>query len=225
MKPPDFVFPVYDDSPLVVRLVADIRALYPESRLVCIADGQVDNLALIQECDRQSVRLIQTSRRLKLPEFGGLWLERLFSHAIEHTDSPHIIRTEGDTKFWRRFSTFPDTDLGGTLSHRYSFDFVRGGCIALQRTAIIKILASGLLRDPEYCKNSDYSYQRYGQYRYSNEPIDLALIALTDLILGSVANRLHLSLSEWGEVNIQFRDLEKLIDSNPYAATHPHHNV
>lgn len=222
---PDFIFPVYDDAPLVLRLIGDLRSHYPESRLICVTDGKIDDLALIEGCDVHSVELIQTSRRLKLPQFGGLWLERLLSAAIEHTDSPYIIRTEGDTRVWRRFEMLPEADIGGTLEHRYGFDFVCGGCVFFKRDSIIKILASGLLRDEEYCNNSKYSYERYGRHRYSDEAVSYLPVSCADLILGSVASRLKLAISGWGEVNIQFRDLEKLIDSNPYAATHPHHNV
>lgn len=215
---PDFIFPVYDDQALVLRLISDLRKLYPDSSLVCISDGKIASSDFINGCAFYSVKLIETSQRLKLPECGGLWLERLLSNAIEHTSSPYIIRTEGDTKFWRRFESFPEADFSGTLNQRYGFSFTRGGCIAIKRAALIKILASGLLRDAEYRNNSRYSYQRYGKFRYPGESVNLAPVLLSDLVLGSVASRLGLSISSWDEVDIQFRETP----GTGFAATHPH---
>lgn len=216
----DFVFPVYDDQELVLRLIADLRQLYPDANLICVSDGAIEDQEFAEQCDRASVNLIQTSQRLKLPEFGGLWLERLLSYALEHSQAETIIRTEGDTKFWRTFSNIPDADIAGNLSFRYGFRFARGGCVALKRSAIAQILNSEFLRDSEYCNNPKYSYQRYGKFRYADEEIDNSPILLSDLVLGSVADRLELSIEQWNEVNIQFRGAAAPIHN--YAATHPH---
>ncbi len=219
---PDFFFPVYDDQILVLRLMSELRKLYPTSNLICVSDGLIANSSFIDACVFHAVKLIETPKRLKLPEFGGLWLERLFRNAISESDSPYIIRTEGDTRFWRRFRSLPEADVSGTLSHRYGFNFARNGCFAIKRTAVIKILRSGLLRSDEYRSNLKYSHQRYSQYysqfRYAKTPVNFLPSLLSDLILGNVVNELGLSVSTWEEVDIQRRKTT----GEGFAATHPH---
>lgn len=215
----DFVFPIYDDQPLVERLVIDLRRLYPESKLICIGDNYSPDFA--QFARRNGVVFIG-GRRLKLPEFGGLWLERLLSCAIAHSQAEYLVRTEGDTKFWRRFESIPNTDIAGTLEHRDEYSFPRGGCVLLKRTAIVKILESEVLKHDRYKNSPIFSYPRYAKYRYPGEMQSLQPILAGDLILGDVIDRLHLSLSGWNEVDIQFRGEPAANLNQEFAATHPH---
>jgi hypothetical protein len=215
---PDFIFPVYDDFRLVTRLISQLRGLYPTACLVCVSDGNFSQPDFIEVCDRYSVRLIQTNLRLKLPHFGGMWLERLFEAALIHTSSLYIIRTEGDTSFWRKFSNYPTADLGGTVNERYGFRFAVGGCVFMRRTAVMQILESGVLWDSRYCSNLVYSYPRYAEFRYANEALDERQVLLSDLILGNVAHRLGLEIASWAEVDIRFRGIPR----KGFAATHPH---
>lgn len=223
MLTPDFVFPVYRDEDLVRRLIIDLKRLYPASRLVCVADSPFPDLNFVRFAEQNQV-IFLPGKRLKLPEFGGLWLERLLSHALQYCTGADIIRTEGDARFWRQFRSRPEAEIAGTLNYRYGYDFPRGGCVYLRRTAIVKILASGILRHDRYRDNPRYQYYRYSrQFCYADERLDLRPILLADLILGDVIQRLNLSLSDWSDVSIQFRDRPPDNSDLKFAVTHPHH--
>lgn len=214
-----FVFAVYCDLEITRRLIADLRRYYPSDKLICLSDGAPDS-EFAAFCQAQAVRFRPYEKRLKLPQFGGLWLERLFSDALLYSEAPYFIKTEGDTRFWRSFAELPQTDVAGTLNTRHDITFPRGGCVYLKRPAIVKILASGLLRDSQYCNNPKFSYDRYAEYRYADEVMDSRPVLLADLVLGDVIRRLGLSLSDWKEVSIAFRGLPPV---RSFAATHPHH--
>ena len=215
-----FAFAVYRDLKITRRLITDLRRHYPTADLICLADGNPD-AEFAHFCQLHQVKFQPHQKRLKLPQHGGLWLERLFSDALLHSDAPHFVKTEGDTRFWRPFADLPQTDVAGTLNTRRSITFPRGGCVYLKRSAIVKILASGLLRDKKYCNNSRFSYGRYTEYRYADEAIEAQPILLADLVLGDVIRRLKLSLSNWREVSIAFRSTPA---PRNFAATHPHHD-
>lgn len=214
----DFVFPIYNDQELVMRLITDLRRFFPESKLIAVSDGLGGNLMFADFCRQHQVVFVQAQQRLKTTEFGGLWLERLLNSALAHSNAEFVIRTEGDTKFLRAFKSLPDSDVAGTLNERYGFKFPRGGCVFFKRQAIADILNSKYLQDPKYCNNPRFFYRRYSQFRYPHEKYDSTKIVLGDLILGDVINRLNLQISEWDEVNIQFRTIP---EPGNFAAIHP----
>ncbi len=215
---PAFIFAVYRDELLVKRLIGQLCHLYPDAELVCVADGRPE--AWFPEyCDRLGVRLV-IGERLKLAEHGGHWAQRLFQMALEHSTSPHIIRTEGDCYHWRSFNNYPRSDVAGTLSRRYDVTFARGGCCYFKRDALVRLLDSRELLQSRYRHNPIYRYTRYNKWRYDDEVRDDTPIALADLIIGDACKRAGLSLSAWGEVDIQVKDGMK--PGEGFAATHPH---
>lgn len=218
---PDFFFSVYDDHALVERLIRDLRQIYPQARLICIADG-VDNPEFADFAQRHQVIYTVGERMKQARTFGGLWLERLFRFALEHSDSQHFIRTEGDAKFWRQFHAFPDADCAGTLSPRCDWLFPRGPCWYLRRSTIETILESGVLKQDIYKYDSWFSYGRYSRFLYPGEAYDPTPILLEDVMLGHILQRLNLSLSNWDEVQIEFRDAPPDNADLKFAVTHPH---
>jgi hypothetical protein len=85
----EFFCPVYRDFLLVDRLSKQVQALYPNHTFVVISDGLIPATA---ESDRlrtnlgsRNHTLIETSDRLKLIEFGGAWLERLYQIVLTQT--------------------------------------------------------------------------------------------------------------------------------------------
>jgi hypothetical protein len=215
---PAFFFPVWEDSHLCSRLISDIRTYYPAADVVAITDGPIaDGEPFKRFCDRNGVVLVETETRLKLPKYGGLWLQRLFEEALIRTRSEILIRTEGDTRLHRAFDYFPDADIGGTLSHQIP-RFPRGGCVFWRREAIERILQSGWLGDPKY-KDLFYSYSRYGKWRQEGEKEDWTPILCSDRIVGDLIARLGLRLAAWDEVNVQFRGTPPY--SEGFAASHP----
>jgi Zn-finger nucleic acid-binding protein len=215
-----FVFSVYRDEQITQRLIEDLRTHHPLEKLLCAADGEIRE-DFAEFCRSRGVIFLPFRDRLKLPEFGGLWLERLFTSALLYSDDSYFIKTEGDTRFWRPFKSLPIADVAGTLNTCREIPFPRGGCVFLKRKALEKILNSGILQDDRYCNNPKFSYRRYDEYRYEGEAIDTQPVLLADRVLGDVIHRLGLSLTDWSEVAIEFRGTPS---SRSFAATHPHHD-
>jgi hypothetical protein len=215
---PAFFFPVYDDTHLCTRLISEIRRVYPAADVIAVSDGAIaDRQRFKRVCDRSGVIFIETQQRLKVPDYGALWLQRLFEHALARSRAEVLIRTEGDTRLHRGFDGFPDGDVAGTLSEQ-SPKFPRGGCVMWQRAALKRVVGSGLLGDSKY-KDRFYSYTRYGKWRHEGEKEDWTPILCSDRVVADVIQRLSLKLSEWEEVNILFRGIP---ETAGYAATHPH---
>lgn len=214
---PAFFFPVYDDTHLCARLISDIRKFYPTADVIAVSDGAIaDRRRFKRVCDRSGVLFLETEKRLKLPDYGALWLQRLFENALARTRAEILIRTEGDTRFHRGFEGFPEVEVAGTLSEQVP-RFPRGGCVMWRRSALKRVIGSGLLGDAKY-KDQFFSYTRYGKWRHEGEKEDWTPILCSDRVVADVIQRLSLKLSEWEEVNILFRGIP---ETEGYAATHP----
>lgn len=218
----DFAFSIYDDRPLVERLIRDLREIYPDSKILCIADGVNPN-GFSQYAVDYGVTYTVGEKRLKPANFGGLWLERLLEFALQNSTASHLVRTDGDAKFWRAFRYLPSADISGALVERHGFKFPNGPCVVFRREAIEKILTSQVLQDPFYAESPWFGYERYGEYRHSDETIDLTPMSLDDVILGHVVQRLGMSIAPLWDVGIHFRGDPPDNSDLQYAVTHPHH--
>lgn len=216
----DFIFSVYDDRPLVERLVIDLQRIYPESKLICIADG-ADVPGFAQFAAERGITYVVGETRLKPAHNGGLWLERMLKTALKYSTGQHIVRADGDLKVWRRFKYLPSADISGAIHKRHGFAFPNGSCQIMKRSAIEAILASGVLQDSLYATSPEFAYERYGEYRHADEDVDLMPMSLDDVILGHVVQRLGLSLAPFWDCDIQFRGEPHHNADLKYAATHP----
>ena len=84
-----FVFSVYRDEPLAIRLMADIRRAYPEADIICIPDGPAD-ISLLNACRQYRVARFPGCR-IKTLEYGGAWLQRLLVLALMFSRADAII--------------------------------------------------------------------------------------------------------------------------------------
>lgn len=213
-----FTFSVFDDHILVKRLITQIRSFYPEASLFCTSDG-TDDLSFKSFAAEFNVSYV-VGDRLKQAIFGGAWLERLLSASLQ-SNAKTIIRTEGDTFFWRKFKEFPDALVAGTLNARHGFLFPRGGCVYFKREVIEQIIESNILKDDCY-KQDKFSYLRYANFRYSTEVYSQESISLSDLILGDALFKLGIKVEPWNDVKILFRGNPGGNLGMEFAATHPH---
>jgi hypothetical protein len=218
---PAFCFSVYDDAHLCKRLVQELRSLYPDADIVAVRDGRIEGMDdWRQFCELNRVKHVATHSRLKLLRNGGLWLHRLLEFTLRETAAPWIIKTEGDTRFHRQFRHYPDADVAGTLSEQQP-TFPRGGCVLFRREALQTLVRRGVLLDPKY-NSVEYGYQRYGKWKYDQEPYNSEVLLCADKVLGDAIAQLNLTLSSWSEVDIQFRAEPEAGD---FAATHPHREL
>lgn len=215
-----FVFGIYTEWHLARRLAAQIRTFYKGAPIIALADGTNDP-DFAMSCDSLGINFL-CGDRLKLPQFGGEWSQRLFLEFLK-TDSSTLIKLDPDTCLWRQFSYIPNADWFGSLGSSYKYPYPRGGCVGFRRAAVEKIVASELLLAEVY-KCESFSYDRYGYWRWLHENHLGEAIALQDWILADVGQKLGLRVADWDEVNIQFRQ----IPDNPdlkWAATHPHPTI
>ena len=214
-----FVFSVYRDEPLAIRLMADIRRAYPEADIICIPDGPAD-ISLLNACRYYRVMRF-LGCRLKTLEYGGAWLHRLLALPLMFSGADVIIKLDPDTRIHRRFEAVPEADWFGQLrSTAFYLPIIGGGCMGFSREFAERVLVSEYLLDPLY-KDKRFAYQRYGRYRQPGETASDEWIALTDWIIADVAHRLGVERISWREVLINFRE-PLPVDLSPWAATHPH---
>lgn len=213
-----FSFGIYQEWHLATRLIHQIKKHHPEATAIAIGDG-THNPHFASVC-QQLGAIYKSDRRLKLPQYGGLWSLRLFELFLDTTDADILIKLDPDAQLWRKFAFYPDSDWFGTISPVYRHPFARGGCVGFKRHAVERIVRSEILLNPIFTKPR-YSYDRYGKHKHSHECQQIELISLQDWILADVSYYLGLSLENWSEVNIQFRGTPQNRDLR-YAATHPH---
>jgi hypothetical protein len=227
----EFFCPVYRDFLLVDRLSKQVQALYPNHTFVVISDGLIPATA---ESDRlrtnlgsRNHTLIETSDRLKLIEFGGAWLERLYQIVLTQTTAERLVRLEGDTCLWRKFKQFPNAPIAGTINQISGNlpPFPRGGCIYFERDCLRAILDSGQLRNLDYRNNPEFGYPRYSSplFRSPQDPYEPGLVLCSDRLQAHALAQLGITPQTWPEVLIfGSKQTDLIARSHDYAATHPH---
>ncbi len=214
-----FVMHVYKDAEFADRLLGQIRFHYPDALILCISDG--DKSVTPDRFRHHEVQVL-CLERLKLQRLGGIYTERWMT--LIQDQAERIVKIDPDAQLWRSFNSFPDADISGTVmwQKQHALNLVRGGCVVFKRSAIKTILTSKALRDRCYIKNRNYGYYRYWQWLFPREVENRELIYAEDVTIAHIAKRLKLTLANWDEVNIQWRDeVPENVDLQ-WAATHPH---
>lgn len=210
IREPCFLFHVCNDEPLAIRLIREIRSLYPSNPILAIADGHTNDQPFRDEVASQRVELVE-GEWLKAPETGGAWVERMLREFLTRSEAEVLIKLDPDSRLHRRFKSMPRGDWFGSINHSYFRPLVRGGCLGLSRRACELILASEILSDPIYQGLT---------FRYLSEGIWLAF---TDGIIADACFKLGLTPSAWEEVLISNR--EEDLRGSSWAVTHPHKQV
>ncbi|BAS55386.1 hypothetical protein NIES2135_53290 [Leptolyngbya boryana NIES-2135] len=204
-----FVAHLYKDDLAFEQLIRSLRSFYPRVPILAIGDG----------VPVPQINGIQTFEGERLKHLAGTyWTQRWMQMAID-SGASHIVKFDADARMWRAFQSFPKGDIAGTITYqnRQGLPIVRGGCVFFPIETIRRILDSGFLEDETY-KHSRYRYYRYRDFAFPWEERDSTLIHCEDSVLGHVAKRLRLTLSDWDDVRIEWRDP---IPSGNFAVTHP----
>lgn len=209
-----FVLHCCDRDLAKAKHMADrIRLLHREAILISIGDGLAP----------PDGDLTVPGKRLKLSKNGAAWSKRWMELAYQ-SDCDRVIRIDPDTWLWRRFNSFPDCDIGGTVvaNPRSRVHYVRGACVCFKRSAIGAILDSKLLDDPIYGIDPMFGYYRYGMFAFPGEVMNSEFLYTEDPTVAHIAAKLRLSLGHWDEVCIGFRETPPPNNDLRLAATHPH---
>lgn len=159
------------DSEKVEPTIAKLKQNYPEADVIHIPD--------------------LPPNRVKPLKFAGLWTQRYLAAALE-TSADIIIRIDPDTLIYRKLTTFPTADIFGGISQGTRWH-VMGGAIGFQRNAAERIVASKILLEEKYTS----LYYGNLEIRHGLKP---EFMAIQDLIMADVIERLSLTVERWTEV-------------------------
>lgn len=137
----------YRDLPKLRQTLSRLRALYPETPVLVVSDGDPDP-RIKQACDLHSVEY-RLQPRLYGVEHGGALVQQLLE-AFLATDADILIKIDPDTDVRRRLSLMPlptDASIYGTVQSAGTRrgPSIQGGCIIAPRRAAMILVNSGLL--------------------------------------------------------------------------------
>jgi hypothetical protein len=191
-----FAITSYEDSVLAAQSAAAAKTLYPSAQIV-----QLSDLA---------------PNRLKLPQFAGAWTERWMKATLA-TNADIIIKIDPDTRAYNAVTTFPTTDIFGQIAENGIYwnvkGVIHGAAIGFQRSAIQKIVDSGLLLDKKYTTKP---------YLYSRDMTEA--ISLQDPIVHDVALRLGLTMGAWAGLQLFTKWQQPTVDKSTATFAHPVRN-
>lgn len=167
------------DADNAEKSAAAVTAIYPSASVIMIDDE---------------------TTKLKLPPNAGQWTQRWMTQALA-TDADILFKIDPDTRALVAATSFPTADVFGqqsTLGTYYPkspVTIICGGCIGFQKTAVEKILESGLLLNEKY-NVAPYAYaeRRYGTPRQT--------VILNDPIMDDVILQLGLTKAVWAGLDL-----------------------
>jgi hypothetical protein len=178
-----FALTSYQDADLALKSIAALQRTYPGAAILHLSDLQV---------------------RLKLPQFAGQWTERWMKAALA-TDADIIVKVDPDTRAYAA-AQWPGEDIFGQRAVNGTYWNVKGvlhgAAIGFKRSAVEKIVSSGLLRDVKYTKHP-----------YVTSRDEAETISLQDPMVHDIAQRLGLTEGEWDGLAIRTKwDTAPVID-------------
>jgi hypothetical protein len=189
-----FAITSYQDAALATKTAAALKALYPNATIVRASD--------------------LPPHRLKLPQFSGQWTERWMKGALA-TPADIIVKIDPDTRAYNAVATFPTTDIFGQIAKNGVYynlkGVIHGAAIGFKRSAVEKIVESGLLTSVKY------TVKPYVTSRDSTETI-----SLQDPIVHDIALQLGLTMGAWPGLSIRTRwDDATTVDKSKVTFAHP----
>ena len=208
---------VHRDARQAVRCLGELRACYPDARVIVRSDGDRDPL-LSTFPDRFGVELHLEDRLLPV-EHGGAAVKRMLV-LFEERPTDHLVKIDPDSVVQRRFHRLPAGEsIFGTLQGRMPEVSIQGGGLGITRGSVRRILESGLLDEPAL-RHPD---RRRGESRYWDvlaARADRCGLASFDWTLGWIASELSIALVEFDEINSRWEEETDNTDGR-YALTHP----
>lgn len=214
-----FIFNVYQDEDRAKILTQQLKSTFPNAEIIGLLDGKPSG-DIASYLEASLVRQIN-GLRLKPQVNGGAWLERIFKVYLEESRADHLVKIEPDSTVFRAFANISDTDIAGTLIQIVDGrELVHGGCVAIKREAVEKIVRSRLLENPKYKFDRRFGYRRYEPpYLQVGEVRSNEWIISGDAVLADLIQELNLSVQNWAEVSCGVYPRE--IASDKWAVFHP----
>lgn len=139
----------YRDLPRLRTTLARLRALYPESQVLVVSDGDA-NPEIPDVCGRHAAEFTLRPRLFGV-EHGGE-PAHLMLEAFLARDADVMIKIDPDTTLRRRFAKLPPAESAGLYGTVQSAGLgpnrltsIQGGCIIVPRKAAVLLAASSLL--------------------------------------------------------------------------------
>jgi hypothetical protein len=208
-----FYMQTYDEQDYAFHRAAQLRALYPDARLIVRSDGGGCGPHSWQELAAE----FYDEERLFPVANGGRVIHRMLELYVLRPTA-YLIKVDPDTVFHRRMHYLPArSGLFGTVQGPRVSRSIQGGFIGLTKTAALMILQSGLLLDSalQVPDPSTGEYMAILRRRADN----LGLTSF-DCVLGWAATMLGLEIFDFPEVCCEWQSPP----DNPaqkYAITHP----
>jgi hypothetical protein len=200
---------IYREGPRqLTALLASIREHYPSQHIFVISDG-IQNAKYPKICTLFGAEYIQ-GERLKVLDKGGGWWNRHFKKAAAF-QFDYFFKIDPDTRIHRKFNFFPSYDFFGCKE----WTNIQGGIQGFRRSAVDKILGSGLL-DSALLQNPETWATTAVAQAYVRESGQIS----TDYMMMYIIHRLKISWGNWEEVDSQWHPVRPF--RKDAAATHPH---
>lgn len=190
-----FLTNVYDEWALAERSLRTLRSFYPDASFIVCSDGG-DNAEFRKFCQELGVEFF-VGYRLKLLDNGAAWVVRQLTAFSKHPDHDFFIKFDPDSLFLRRFQSFPQGDLFGSLRSNRRSQYVQGGCLGMPWKTVQALLKCTFWNNPAY-STTRFGYQRYQPpYLAAGEKPTGDWFVSGDVVLSDVARILQLRFDEW----------------------------
>ena len=190
-----------------------LRVVYPMVPITLISDGQ--HQPRYERIAEVYGGRYQRGEKLKRPERGAEWWQRTFEAGLEF-GTPYVLKVDPDTRFNRPIASWPEFECFGTvIDAGTSREHIQGGVQGFRRTAVERIVASGICLRPEFRDVAFWSWDPA-----STEEWRRGGYLSTDQTLRRILLELDLAWGSWPEVISSF--LATPPDADGYAISHAH---
>lgn len=190
-----------------------LRAVYPAVPFTLISDGQHQpRYERIAEVYGGSY---QRGEKLKRPEHGAKWWQRTFEAGLA-LETPYVLKIDPDTSFNRPITSWPAFDCFGTVIWPDTDrEHVQGGVQGFRRSAVERIVASGICLRPEFREVESWAWDASQIAEWKRDGY-----LSTDQTLRRILLALEISWGPWPDVISWY--LHTPPDAARHAISHAH---
>ncbi len=212
-----FFLLTYRDHEVADLCLRDLRAHFPDSRVVVRADGDPDPRNLIFS-ERYGADVRREGRLFAAPN-GAAVIARMFQIFLERPTA-FLFKIDPDTVVHRRFRYLPTRDgIFGTLQGGEVCPSIQGGCLGFSLRSAERIAGSEALEDPRLSDPMRYR-ETSGYFRRMANRAERCGLASFDWALGWIAGEVSVPMFDFPEVHSRWKEPTANADLR-YAVTHP----
>ncbi len=220
-RPPDesltFVVSMRFDFDRALTMLARLRLIYPNAKVVVRSDGDPD--PRIRRLTQDVGCEVIFGEHLYPVEKRGAIVSAILELGTRH-QAAYLFKIDTDTRFDRQFTALPEIEscVFGTLqaSGVEGQVSLQGGCVGLTRLAALKLLESGVLTAPEL----DDPFATWAFGAASIHRATVLRLASFDWILAWACSRLGIPMLDWPEIRSAWQRPPDNFDLNA-AVIHP----